>query len=71
MLVAIKDHVFQTAKTKRPKVSFPNGSSVLVYVRIVWTFETDGEVDTALFCLPLKDGYNLRTDISQPKLFLI
>jgi hypothetical protein len=71
MLVTIKDHVFETSETKRPKVSLPNGSAALVQVRIVRSFELDAQVDASLFCLPLEDGYNLRTNISQPEFLLI
>jgi hypothetical protein len=41
MLVAIKDHIFETPETERPQVSLPNGSTALVQVRIVWSFELD------------------------------
>ena len=66
MLVTVKNHVLQTPKTKRPKISFAvtDTSTAFVKVGIVWSFELDAQIDSALFCLPLENRYNLRTDVT-------
>lgn len=63
MLVAVKYHVFQTSKAKRPKISSSNGPSIVIHIRIVGSFEPDGQVNLSLFRLPIKDSHDLRADI--------
>ena len=59
MLVAIEDHVFETAEAERSKVSFANGPAALVRVCIVRSFESHVHVDAAFFRLFVENSQNL------------
>ena len=71
MLVAIQNHVLESPKPERSEIASLVWPSVIVQVGVVWSFESNVEIDAPLFCLLVEDSQNLRADITESELFLI
>lgn len=71
MLVAVQNHVFQSAKPKRTQVTQFVGPFIVVQIVLIRAFKLYSQRDTALSCLLFENGQNLGANISQAKLLFI